>query len=235
MIDKERRVCAIMQPTYLPWVGYFNLIKQADIFIILDNVQFSKQSWQVKNRINCQGKELTLTVPIKKAPIDSLINEIKIDSAKKWRKKHLKSIFYNYKKSSFFSEVYPIVEKWIMFNTDNLSELNEHIIREISQELFPNKKIIRSSTIDIHPSDKLDRIIKICKEVNANTYLSPVGALAYLESMNYKEVFNRSSIVFRAHEYQPKTYNQLHEPFTPYLSVIDLLFNEGFKGGREII
>ena len=85
-----------MQPTYLPWIGYFDLIKQADVFVFLSDVQFSKQGWQVKNKIKNKESEITLTIPVKRAPLNTLINQTKIDMSKRWKKTHLKSIYYSY-------------------------------------------------------------------------------------------------------------------------------------------
>ena len=88
-----------MQPTYIPWAGYFDLINRSDVFVFLNNVQFSKQSWQVKNKILSNGNELKLTVPIKKARLSTNIDQIIIDDSH--LEKHLKSICYIFKKSLF--------------------------------------------------------------------------------------------------------------------------------------
>ena len=105
----QKKTCVIMQPSYLPWIGYFDLIQRSNVFVFLNDVQFSKQSWQVKNKINSQGKELVLTVPVKKTKLATNIDQIIIDQSKPWKKKHLKSIYYSYVKSEFFKEIYPII------------------------------------------------------------------------------------------------------------------------------
>ena len=94
-----------MQPTYLPWIGYFDLIKQSDIFVFLNDVQFSKQSWQVKNRIKNQGKELMLTIPVKKSKLLTNLDSILIDNSKPWKKKHLKSIQEQKNDLKFLSKI----------------------------------------------------------------------------------------------------------------------------------
>ena len=232
----EKKTCVIMQPTYLSWVGYYDLIQRSNVFVFLNDVQFSKQSWQVKNKINSQGKELILTVPVKKTKLSTNIDQIKIDQSKPWKKKHLKSIYYSYLKSDFFKEVYPIIEPILLKENESLVELNMEIIKTISHKLFGHKEFIDSRSLDINSKDKLDRIVQICKKVNATEYLSPSGSIDYLESMNYKERFSDASIDFISQNYIPSEYFQMSSStFLPYLSIIDLLFNKGFNESKKII
>ena len=229
------KTCVIMQPTYLPWIGYFDLIIQADIFVFLTDVQFSKQGWQVKNKIKSKGSEIMLTIPVKKSPLNTLINQIEIDIAKQWKKNHLKSMYYNYIKSEFFNEVYPFIEQIYLFETSNLSEFNIYIIKAIVKKIEIGTKLVDSSKLIIDSKDKLDRILKICAVFNANQYLSTPGSLKYLEKMNYKERFKREKIKFRNHQYNHPIYKQIYKPFTPNLSIVDLLFNNGFKKCKNLI
>ena len=225
-----------MQPTYIPWAGYFDLINRSDVFVFLNNVQFSKQSWQVKNKILSNGNELKLTVPIKKARLSTNIDQIIIDDSQPWRKKHLKSIYYSYLRSPFFNDVYPVIEKIICNKTNiMLVDLNVEIIKTLSSKIFDKCFFIDSRDLKIYSDDKLDRIIKICKIVDATEYLSPSGSIAYLEAMNYKQRFSNSSLDFSVHNYIPTKYTQLNSPFRPFLSIIDLLFNEGFKKAKTLI
>lgn len=232
----KKKTCVIMQPTYLPWIGYFDLIQRSNVFVFLNDVQFSKQSWQVKNKINSQGKELLLTVPIKKTKLATTIDEIIIDQSKPWKKKHLKSIYYNYIKSEYFNEVYPIIEQLLLQENNSLAEFNMEIIKTISSKLFGQKEFIDSRNIEINSKDKLDRIVQICKKVNATQYLSPAGSMDYLESMNYKEIFSEVSLDFVTQKYTPIPYQQMSSStFLPYLSIIDLLFNKGFNKSIQVI
>lgn len=235
MESKEKKTCVIMQPTYLPWVGYFDLIRRSDVFVFLNDVQFSKQSWQVKNKIISQGNELMLTVPIKKAPLSTIIDQIIIDDSKPWRKKHLKSIYYSYIKTPFFKEVFPFIERIINYESDRLADFNVEIIKTLTNKIFGESLFIDSRNLKIDSIDKLDRIIKICMEVGATNYLSPSGSMLYLESMNYEEKFSNASIKFSTQNYTPKDYTQLNSTFKPFLSIIDLLFNKGFEKAKTII
>ena len=232
----EKKTCVIMQPTYLPWVGYFDLIQRSDVFVFLNDVQFSKQSWQVKNKINSQGKELILTVPVKKSKLATNIDQIIIDQSKPWKKKHLKTIYYSYIKSEYFKEIYPIIEQILLKENDSLVALNMEIIKTISNKLFGHKEFVDSRSLDVSSGDKLDRIVQICKKVNATQYLSPAGSMDYLESMNYKERFLKASLGFVKQKYNPMSYHQpTSSAFLPYLSIIDLLFNKGFNKSIEVI
>lgn len=232
----QKTTCVIMQPTYLPWIGYFDLIQKSNVFVFLNDVQFSKQSWQVKNKINSQGKELILTVPVKKTKLATNIDQIIIDQSKPWKKKHLKSIYYSYIKSEFFKEIYPIIEQLFSNQTDSLAEFNMEIIKTISQKLFGQKEFIDSRDLEINSKDKLDRIVQICKTVNATEYLSPAGSMDYLEEMNYKERFSEASLDFASQNYLPVSYQQTsNSDFLPYLSIIDLLFNKGLNESQKII
>ena len=139
----NNKTCVIMQPTYLPWLGYFDLIRQSDIFVFLNDVQFSKQSWQVKNRIKNLSEELMITIPVKKSSLSTKIDMVLIDNTKNWKKKHLKSIYLAYKKSEFFDEIYPIIENVINTEVDFLSEFNTIILKKISSLLFGNKDFIQ--------------------------------------------------------------------------------------------
>ena len=131
----NNKTCVIMQPTYLPWLGYFDLIRQSDIFVFLNDVQFSKQSWQVKNRIKNLNKKLMITIPVKKSSLSTKIDMVLIDNTKNWKKKHLKSIYLAYKKSEFFDEIYPIIENviipkltFIEFNTKYLRKFHPYFL-----------------------------------------------------------------------------------------------------------
>jgi hypothetical protein len=224
-----------MQPTYIPWIGYFDLIRQADIFVFLTDVQFSKQGWQVRNKIKSQQLELTLTLPVKKAPLETLLNKIVIDNTKLWKKNHLKTIYYNYSKSKYFNEVFPFLEELYSFKTDSLSEFNMHLIKEIARKIGLKTIFIDSNLLNIDPKDKLDRIIKICQVVEASDYISTSGSLSYLVSMNYLKIFDEASIFFKINKYNPAVYPQLKNPFIPYLSIIDLIFNVGFIQSNNFI
>jgi hypothetical protein len=213
--------CVIMQPTYLPWMGYFDLIYQSDIFVFLDDVQFTKQSWQQRNKIKTSNGEKWLTVPVIQN-INQKINETKIDGKSNWKAKHIKSIKFNYSKSPYFDKYFKFFEEAYSLDWKYLADLNIHIIKWIAKQLDINKDFLRSSTINVK-GKKTDFLVNMCKKLNADTYLSPLGSSVYIE----KTLFEKEGIKLEYQNFEHPTYRQLYGKFIPYLSVIDLLFNEG--------
>lgn len=224
---------AIMQPGYLPWLGFFELMASSDILVIYDDVQFVKHSWQNRNRIKNVGGAQFLTIPVlirgKNRP---KINEVLIAEDVLWRRKHLKSISYNYCKAKYFDEIFPIIEKGLQLKTNKLLDINMFFIREIAKYLNINTQIALSSDFGITAGGTVERVINICKYFNAtHFYNGPKGKELYKDE---KEDFAKQGIVLEIQEYQHPEYPQLFGEFIPYLSVIDLLFNRG-KHSLEII
>ena len=228
---------AIMQPTYIPWLGYFDLIDSVDKFIFLDDVKLEKCNWQVRNRIKTPHGELFLTIPVisTKGRDKLIINETIIDDSKIWRKKHLKSIFYAYRKSEFFDEVYPLIEELINNKTIKLCDFTINIITTISDRIGINKEFILSSDLKNLSGRKEDRIVSICKEANFKVYLSPQGSAVYIEKELPGGKFPKNNIDLFYQNYKHPVYGQVYDEFLPYMSILDLLFNYGFNKSLKII
>lgn len=224
----------IMQPTYLPWMGYFDLMDQSDVFVFLDNVQFSRQSWQQRNKIKTKNGELWLSIPvIRKYPQE--IKEVKINNSQPWQEDHLKAITFNYSKAEHFNEYIDSFRKIYSEKTENLINFTIPIILRIKDILGINCKIIRASELDAE-GKKVDLLIDICRKIGAEEYLSPLGSMEYIEENN---LFKKENIKLEYHKFNHPKYPQLWGEFIPYISVIDLLFNCGpdsmkcIKEGRE--
>ncbi|MFC1571746.1 WbqC family protein [Candidatus Margulisiibacteriota bacterium] len=201
----------IMQPTYLPWMGYFDLMDQSDIFIFLDDVQFEKQSWQQRNKIKTAQGELWLTVPvIRKFP--QLINEVEVNNALNWSKKHWKTISQCYRKASCFQNYETEFAAVYASSWHKLIDLNISIIKIICRLLGIEKRIVCSSDMNVN-GKKVSKIISLCKEVKADIYLSPSGAENYLEEDNQ---FLSEGIKLEYHNYDVPAYNQLYNDFKPH-------------------
>lgn len=221
---------AILQPSYIPWIGYFEQIMNVDKFIFYDDVQYTKNDWRNRNRIKTHNDVSWLSIPIKHKSLDMLICDTLVDDTKNWRKKHIKSLIQYYKQSEYFSEVFPILEQNISSDIKKLSELNINIIKDLSNYLGFSTEFYLSSKLNIH-GEKSERLIKICKYFNANFYYSGAAAKEYLNENLFKE----EEIKFSYQNYTLKEYKQLYSnEFSPYLSIIDLLFNYG-KNSIEII
>jgi len=217
------KTCVIMQPTYLPWLGYFDLINTADVFVFLDHVQFSKQSWQQRNKIRDRKGEQLLVVPIKKGVLkEYFIKDVLIDNNKIPLIKHLKTINNNYAKAKNFGEIFTELEEIYSEKFDNLVDLNIQLILYGCKKMGIEKEMIRSSELELVGS-KVDGLISICKSVGANRYHSPLGSKDYIEENN---LFEENSIQLSYQEYNHPEYKQItYDNFIGHLAFIDYLFN----------
>ena len=215
---------AIMQPTYLPWSGYFGLMSTVDIFVILDDVQFARRSWQQRNQIKTIQGPKWLTLPIiSKGLREQKINQTQIDCTSNFHQSHRKAIEHNYSKSTYFTSTYPELMPLINNNQQILTELTIPLINFIKQYLEISTKIVFSSQLSCS-GKKADLLANICKEVDANLYISPPGSRDYLENST---AFTNSLIPINYYSFEHPLYKQLHGEFTPYMSVIDMIFNIG--------
>ena len=223
------RTIAVMQPTYLPWIGYFGMIDMADVFIFYDDVQFVKQSWQQRNRIKTQDGWIWLVVPVFQN-FGQRINKVKINNNQNWSKKHWKSIQYNYSKAPFFNEYGGSFREIYEKEWEYLVDLNITLIKKISEILGLDTKFMLSSELRGVEGTKTDRLINILKLIGADEYVTGPGTKAYIEP----EKFKRNDIMLYWYEFKHPSYKQLYGDFVPYLSVIDLLYNMGGESVQVI-
>ena len=218
--------CAIMQPTYFPWAGYFNLIKSADLFIFLDDAQFSKNSWHNRNRILINCKEAWASLPIKKKKLNTLINETEIDNSKNWKAKQLKTLKQNYSKHPFKDDVNEVIEFMKKLDENNLSKFNIKMIEFISTKMNFKTKFFKSSQLNIKKK-RTEKIIDILSHFKAKRYISPISSQEYL----FKDDFlKKTTIELIFQKFVPKKYNQFKcEKFVSHLSIVDVIANIGWK------
>jgi hypothetical protein len=217
---------AIAQPTFLPWLGWFDLADQVDLLIILDDVSFSKQSWQQRNRVRTPNGLEFLTVPVKSAGrlgqrIDSceLANQLFVG-------KMIKSLRANYAKTNLFSGTIDELTKTLeaAAGTNRLVELNCALISWMAARLGVTTPMIRSSTLGAG-GERGEHVAEICEHVGADRYLSPAGAEGYLSED--RSAFDRRGISVWLHVFEHPEYEQRFSPFIPYASALDLIFNAG--------
>lgn len=218
----------ILQPMYLPWIGYFNLIDQSDVFVFLDDVQFSVQSWQQRNKIKTSQGWLWLTVPILRE-FGSKIKEIKVNNNINWSKKHWASVRQNYSKAPYFKEYSKPFEEIYSQEWEYLADLDITLIKVITTTLGLKTEFVLSSELAVE-GEKTERVINILEKLGASEYISGPAAKSYIEV----EKFTEAGITLYWHEYEHPVYPQLYGEFIPYLSVIDLLFNCGPESKRYI-
>ena len=218
-------------------MGYFDLIDQVDKFVFLDDVQVEKSSWQLRNRIKTAQGELFLAISRKKNKGQelSLIKDTKIDDTVNWRERHIKTIEIAYKKADFFDEVFPFTKALIKSDITTLGSFNINIIKSICDRIGIKKEFVISSEIPDIEGIKDRRVVAICKAIGCDTYLSPTGAAEYINKNNPGGEFVKQNVTLFYHDYKPTAYKQLYGEFLPYVSIIDLLFNEGFNKSLEIV
>lgn len=228
---------ALMQPTFNPWIGYFNLINSVDTFVFLDTIQLNRQSWQTRNRIKVANKEFIFSIPVQKtrSKQELMIDEALLDFRKyDFRKKLSKTLEQNYNRSAFFKEVNPFIQELIFFDTPYLSAYNINIIQKIVQRLGIKTKIVTLSQTDFHTtSKKAELVLDVCLYFKTDTYITPLGAKEYLSE--YLNAFEKHDITLLYQYYTPPTYSQRGDTFIPYLGIFDLLYNEGFENSLRII
>jgi len=231
-------ICAIMQPTYLPWLGYFALMDLADVFVFLDDVQLSKQSWQTRNRIK-RGPDdaLILSVPIRHAGAmqERLIRDVEIDEGGNWVNKHLKSFEQFYRKAPHFAEAMEIYKPVLETHAPKLCDLNIALIAAIAGRLGIEGKRLRSSDIVEKSADRRDRLVDICRQVGADTYLSPAGAAGYLSEEDGEGQFASHGMTLLYQRYEHPAYPQLNGAFLSHMCVLDLIANVGVAQAGAVI
>ena len=227
------KTLAIMQPTFLPWLGYFALIQRVDEFILLDNVQFDRRSYQQRNKLKTDIGPKWATIPVSvKGKRSQKIHEVEILFKKKVGDLSVisKMFRHSYRKGKYY---YNYVENFenIFSNAPRfIANLNEVIIKNTCDFLNIKTPIILASQLQV--SGSKDILLKnICLERKANRYISPPGAMNYLEK---SEEFRSEGIEVIYHHYVHPQYNQMYGKFIPYMCILDLLYNEGPRS-MEII
>jgi hypothetical protein len=214
---------AIMQPTYLPWLGYFELMARSEHFVLFDDVQFVRKSWQQRNRIKSPAGELLLAVPVKTSGARfQNINEVLIDNTQTWAKKHLRSVEFNYARAPHLGRYLPGLRDVYSQNHLKLLDLNRALIEFLKEQLHIRTPLMLSSAIPAR-APRNEKIIDICRHLQADVLYDPLSARELLDLQQ----FAAAGVTVRFQEYHHPQYSQLFGTFLPYMSVLDLLLNEG--------
>ena len=221
---------AILQPGYLPWMGFFDLAARSDIFVILDSVQFDKRSWRNRNRIRTAEGWQWLTVPvITKGKFTQRIDDSRIDNTRNWGKKHLTALWNHYSKAAHFKEYFPPFEEALSRRWELLVDLDMHLIRLFDDAFGLGTNYTMASALNTS-GKKADLIVEICKLVGADEYLNGAMGRNYLR----QEQFDDVGIKLRIIDYDHPVYRQCYNGFVSHLSAIDLLFNLG-RDARAVL
>lgn len=214
----------ILQPSYLPWLGYFDQMFKSEVFVIYDDVQFDKNGWRNRNRIKTSRGPQWLTVPVlTKGRNFPLNREIEINNTVSWQTKHLKSITQNYLKAPFFDKYIGQLEDILKQSWRFLIDLDMALIRMLMDQLGIQANLFFSSDLGIGRMEKTERLVEICRYFGADTFLEGDAGRNYID----ESLFQRAGIQLEFHQYQHPVYCQLYGDFIPYMSVIDLIFNHG--------
>lgn len=236
-----KKMIGIMQPTYMPWMGYFSMIDQTDAFVFLDNVQLAGRSWQVRNKIKLNDKEKMLTIPVDKSVNrdERMINNTPY-MGEAWKGSHLETIRQAYRKSPFYKEVMGFLEPLYQEKYGSIGESNIVLTAKICRRIGIDTLMYLASDLQVS-GHKDELLVGICQALNADSYLSAQGSAAYIEKDTAGGAFAKQGIELLYLNYEHPEYRQQGESFIPYIGIYDLLFNVGFdkalvyirKGNRE--
>ena len=227
--QKMLKKVAILQSNYIPWKGYFDLIQSVNTFVIYDRVQFTKNDWRNRNKLIINGKANWITVPVLHKNLAQTIEETTVANPK-WASKHWKTIEQAYSKARYF-KIYAerLKETYIQLSTEtHLSKINMALIMLICDFLDIRTEIITDNRFDL-PENRVDKLVTICKETGASTYVSGPAAKSYID----EERFHESGINLEWMDYSHyPQYDQISTEFDHFVSVLDLLFCYGpdFQG-----
>jgi hypothetical protein len=224
----------ILQPSYIPWRGYFDQIDRADLFIFYDDVQFDKRGWRNRNQIKTAHGKQWLSIPVhsRGAQIEDIsIRDICIVWDTPWSQNHLKALQHAYARAPHFARYLPLLESFYSRRDEFLADFTIDLTVALARELGnTHTRFMRASEIPGIDGKKTDRLIQILQAVGADHYLSGPSASDYIE----KEKFKAAGIALEYMEYNYLDYPQLYPPFDPYVSVLDLLFMTGPEAPRYI-
>lgn len=223
----------ILQPSYIPWRGYFDQIKRSDLFVFYDDVQYDKHGWRNRNQIKtAQGKQW-LTIPVHSKGVTGgvPIKEVRIDWSRPWAGSHLKSLVVAYNKAPYFKEYLPLLEEYYARRDEYLADFTIETTISLARRLgMTSTRFMRSSELAGLEGQKTDRVINVLKQVGATHYFCGPSASSYMEP----EKFEQAGITFEYMQYSYPEYRQLYPPYDPYVSVLDLLFMTGAQAGSLI-
>jgi hypothetical protein len=215
---------AIMQPYFFPYIGYWQLIHAVNRFVIYDDVNYIKGGWINRNRILINGEPVYITVPLSQSSAYKRICDVALQSSPAWRDKLVKMVENTYRKAPYFTEVFPVIEKIIRHETDNLSDYLARQLQALSTFMGINTEFVTTSRC--YENNNLsgqERILGICKLEKAAIYINPQGG----QTLYDNETFRNAGIDLRFIVMRPLPYKQRSTGFMPYLSIIDALMEIG--------
>ena len=221
-----------MQPYFMPYIGYFQLINIVDVFVIYDDVNYIKKGWINRNTSLVNENSYQFSVPLQGVSQNKLINEIALSDLSKWKINFLKTIKGSYKKAPFYEDVYPVIEKIINLEESSLAIYIHHSIQQLCNYLRINTQLVKSSEIIKNNDFKGEsKIIEICVKLSATDYINAIGGL----DLYTKEHFLEEKINLHFIKPEKITYKQFKNEFIPWLSIIDVIMFNSIDETRELL
>jgi hypothetical protein len=229
-MTKEKKI-VVSQPMFFPWVGIFEQLQLADVFVHYDDVQFSKRTFVTRVQIKTHDGPKWLTIPLLHQHQGNLICELDISEERDWRAEHLKFLTHTYRKAAHAEEMLTLVQQIYAKKVQRLVDLTIPAFEQIAEyfALTQGKIWARSSQLGILGSSS-QRLLDIVKHFGGTTYITGWGARNYLDH----ELFEQQGIRVEYINYQKKSYEQLHGAFDPFVSILDLIANVGRDGRANI-
>jgi hypothetical protein len=221
----------ILQPSYIAWRGYFDQIRQADVFVFYDDVQYDRRGWRNRNQIKTRHGKQWLTIPVQKVATDTRIRDVRIDWSRPWAQNHLKCLSFSYGKAPWFKEYLPLLQSFYARRDEFLADLTIATSIALARELgFTSTRFLRSSELPGIVGQKTDRIIHILQRLGATHYMCGPSASSYMEPAK----FTAAGIPFEYVKYGYPEYPQLYPPYDANVSILDLLFMTGRAAGSYV-
>jgi hypothetical protein len=224
---------AIIQPSYIPWRGYFHQIQKADVFIFYDDVQYDKHGWRNRNRVKTANGTLWLTIPVaargnvvERTPI----REIRCASGD-WGRKHWATLQQSYRRAPHFERYAPLLETFYARRDELLAELTIDLTQQLARQLgIEDTRFVRSSELEGITGSGTDRLLALLRAVGGRHFISGPTARNYIDEGKLAD----AGVTLEYMKYEYPEYAQLHPPYDPFVSILDLLFMVGPDAGRFI-
>lgn len=223
------KIVSIHQPNYIPWLGYFYKISQSDVFVFLDDAQYSTQGMHNFHYIKMAQGPFRLKIPVQQKMGD-LINEVRTRDELNWKKTHLKTLEYNYKKAPFFDEVFADFYGVLLKEYSNIALMNQSIIELICHKLGLSTEFVVSSDLNLK-TFREEKVLDICKTLDATVYYSGTGAKTY----QVEEHFTDRGLELRYSHFTPFEYPQFFEGFQSNVCILDYLMHCGYDWERVLM
>jgi hypothetical protein len=213
----------VLQPSYLPWLGFFDQVRRADVFVFYDDVQFDKHGWRNRNRVKTARGPLWLTVPVRHSGrAGPRLDQVEVDTRTPWARKHLRTIREAYAQAPFLDRYLPQLADVLERDWTLLAELDITLSHLMCTWFGVETTMYRSSQLDIGGT-RNGRLLALCRHFAVDRYLSGVAAQGYLDV----GAFNDAGVMVEWQDFAHPRYPQLHGDFVPFMSAIDCVFNVG--------